>query len=72
MELIKCIFSVLLNNNEQNKILNKYIELENKVKNNGNNNIELNENETKNYFIFSEGIKFEKCNIQFDERGNVF
>ena len=70
MEPIKCIFSVLLNNNEQNKILNKYIELENKVKNNGNNNIELNENETKNYFIFSEGIKFEKCNIQFDERGN--
>ena len=53
MEPIKCIFSVLLNNNEQNKILNKYIELENKVKNNGNNNIELNENETKNYFIFS-------------------
>ena len=70
MEPIKCIFSVLLNNNEQNKILNKYIELENKVTNNGNNNIELNENETKNYFIFSEGIKFEKCNIQFDERGN--
>ena len=67
---IKCIFSVLLNNNEQNKILNKYIELENKVKNNDNNNIELNENETKNYFIFSENIKFENCNIQFDKKEN--
>ena len=70
MEPIKCIFSDVLNKNKYHKILNKYIELENKVKNNDNNNIELNENETKNYFIFSENIKIENCNIQFDKKEN--
>ena len=69
MSQIKCIFSEVLENDKHKDILNRYTTLENKVKNN-NNNLNLDENETKNYFIFSEDIKFEECNFKFDKDEN--
>ena len=69
MNQINCIFSVILRKNKHEEILNKYTTLENKVKNN-NNYLNLDENETKNYFIFSEDIKFVYCNFKYDEDEN--
>ena len=69
MSQIKCIFSDVLENEKHKDILNRYTALENKVKNN-NNNLNLDEKETKNYFIFSEDIKFENCNFEFDKDEN--
>ena len=69
MSQIKCIFSVVLENDKHKDIHNRYTALENKVKNN-NNNLNLDEKETKNYFIFSEDIKFENCNFKFDKDAN--
>ena len=69
MSQIECIFSVVLENNKHEDILNRYTALENKIKKNYN-NLNLDENQTKNYFIFSGDIKFENCNFKFDKDEN--
>jgi len=70
MEPIKCKFSVVLENNQHEEILAQYLTLKNNVKLSNNCELELDENETKNYFIFSENIKFQNCNIKYDEKNN--
>ena len=65
MEPVKCIFSNILLEGQHKEILDKYLALEHQVKVNKN-ILELDENETKNYFTFSSDVQFQKCIIRFN------
>ena len=65
MEPVECIFSNILLEGQHKEILDKYLALEHKVKENKN-ILEVDENETKNYFTFSSDVQFQKCIIKFN------
>ena len=70
MEPVKCIFSVILPENQHQDMLNKYTKLEKDVINN-NNMLAFDENEVKKYFDFSPDVKFEYCNIEYNKKDGM-
>ena len=69
MEPVECKFSQILSGNQHQEILDKYLALEHKVKENKN-ILELDKNEIKNYFSFSSDVRFQNCTIKFDKNEN--